>query len=98
MKRTNKKSLYISATAILLSIALLAGTTLAWFTDSVSNTGNKIEAGTLQVQLLKVETVNGTKVETDISDSETLFSPMTFGNPVTPLAFCWRLKTTVPLP
>ena len=36
---------------IAASIALLAGLTLAWFTDTVANKGNKIQAGTLNVQL-----------------------------------------------
>ena len=39
----------ISAVSILLSVAVLVGTTLAWFTDSVSNTGNVITAGNLQI-------------------------------------------------
>ncbi len=44
-----KKSLIASGVALLASVALLAGTTFAWFTDSVTNTGNKIQAGTLDI-------------------------------------------------
>ena len=48
MKQT-KKSLLASGASLLLSAALLAGSTFAWFTDSVTNTGNTIQAGTLQI-------------------------------------------------
>ncbi len=44
-----KKSLLASGVALLASVALLAGATFAWFTDSVTNTGNKIQAGTLDI-------------------------------------------------
>ena len=35
---STKKSLLASGVALLASVALLAGTTFAWFTDSVTNT------------------------------------------------------------
>ncbi len=47
-----KKSLLASGVALLASVALLAGTTFAWFTDSVTNTGNRIQAGNLDVELV----------------------------------------------
>lgn len=46
-----KKSLLASGLSLLASCALLAGTTFAWFTDSVTNTGNKIQAGKLDISL-----------------------------------------------
>ena len=45
----SKKSLLASGVSLLASVALLAGTTFAWFTDSVVNTGNKIQAGNLAI-------------------------------------------------
>ena len=51
----SKKSLLASGVALLASVALLAGTTFAWFTDSVVNTGNKIQAGNLDVTLEKFD-------------------------------------------
>ena len=36
---------------IVASLTLLLGLTFAWFTDTVTNKGNKIQAGTLQVEL-----------------------------------------------
>ena len=44
-----KKSLIFSALSLLLCCALLVGTTFAWFTDSVTNTGNTIQAGNLAI-------------------------------------------------
>ena len=50
MKKT-KKSLLFSGLALMMSALLLVGTTFAWFTDSVTNKGNTIESGTLDVAL-----------------------------------------------
>ena len=47
--KSTKKSLIFSALSLLLCCALLAGTTFAWFTDSVTNTGNIITAGNLAI-------------------------------------------------
>lgn len=44
-----RRSLWVSALAIVLCCAMLVGTTFAWFTDSVTSSGNKIEAGTLNI-------------------------------------------------
>ncbi len=44
-----RKSLWAAGFALLVCILLLIGTTFAWFTDSVSNSGNRIQAGTLQI-------------------------------------------------
>ena len=48
MKKT-RKSLLFSGLALMMSALLLAGTTFAWFTDSVTNKGNTIQAGILDV-------------------------------------------------
>lgn len=48
MKKT-KRSLLFSGLALMMSALLLAGTTFAWFTDSVTNKGNTIQAGNLAV-------------------------------------------------
>ena len=60
--KSTKKSLITSGLALLVSFALLAGTTFAWFTDSVTNQGNKIQAGNLAVDLLMDKEQNGTYV------------------------------------
>ena len=50
--KTTKRALLSSVTAMLICVAMLIGTTFAWFTDSASTAVNKIQAGTLDVQLL----------------------------------------------
>lgn len=51
MKRTQKtkRALVASVVSMAMCCALLLGTTFAWFTDSVTNTGNSITAGTLDI-------------------------------------------------
>ena len=45
-----KKSLLFSGLALMMSALLLAGTTFAWFTDSVTNKGNVITSGNLSIE------------------------------------------------
>ena len=53
MTKTNsKKALLSSAFALVLSVAMLIGTTFAWFTDTASTGVNKIQAGNLDVKLM----------------------------------------------
>ena len=54
-----KKSLLTSIVALLLCFTMLLGTTLAWFTDEVTSTGNKIQAGTLELDLLLLDKESG---------------------------------------
>ena len=63
MKHT-KRALVLSAVVLILSVAMLAGATFAWFTDEVTNSGNKIEAGKLEVDLLqKTSTLSAAQQE-----------------------------------
>ena len=48
-KANNKKALLSSAFALVLSVAMLIGTTFAWFTDTASTAVNKIQSGNLKV-------------------------------------------------
>lgn len=50
-RNSTRRSLLVSATALILSIAMLVGTTFAWFTDTASTGVNKIQAGNLDVGL-----------------------------------------------
>jgi predicted ribosomally synthesized peptide with SipW-like signal peptide len=50
--KTTKRALLSSVIAMFICVAMLIGTTFAWFTDSASTAVNKIQAGTLDVQLL----------------------------------------------
>ena len=49
--KTTKKSALLSVMALFLCLTMLLGTTWAWFTDSVTSSGNKIQAGTLKLDL-----------------------------------------------
>ena len=49
--KTTKRALLSSVMAMLICVAMLIGTTFAWFTDSASTGVNKIQAGTLKIGL-----------------------------------------------
>ena len=55
-KANNKKALLSSAFALVLSVAMLIGTTFAWFTDTASTAVNKIQSGNLDVALEMLDT------------------------------------------
>ena len=50
-RKSTKRALITSALAILMCVAMLIGTTFAWFTDTASTAVNKIQAGNLKVDL-----------------------------------------------
>ena len=50
-QKTTKRSLVAAGLVLLLCIAMLVGTTFAWFTDSASTAVNKIQAGNLEIEL-----------------------------------------------
>ena len=50
--KLTKHALIVSIMAMLLCVAMLVVTTVAWFTDTASTAVNKIQAGTLDIQLL----------------------------------------------
>ena len=52
-KRT-KRALLLSALSLLMCVSMLIGSTFAWFTDSVTSGSNKIVAGTLDIDLYKI--------------------------------------------
>ncbi len=77
MTKTNsKKALLSSAFALVLSAAMLIGTTFAWFTDTASTAVNKIQSGNLKVGF---QYWNGEKY-VDAKDA-TLFSEETLWEP-----------------
>ena len=49
--KTTKRALLSSTLALLMCVAMLIGTTFAWFTDTASTAVNKIQAGTLDIGL-----------------------------------------------
>ena len=53
--KSTKRALLLSALSLLMCVSMLIGSTFAWFTDSVTSTGNKIQAGTLKIDLELLE-------------------------------------------
>ena len=49
--KTTKRALLMSALALLMCVSMLIGSTFAWFTDSVTSSGNIIKSGTLDVEM-----------------------------------------------
>ena len=50
-KRQTKRALITSVVSLLVCFSMLVGTTFAWFTDSVTSSGNIIKSGTLDVTM-----------------------------------------------
>ena len=49
--KSTKKSLVLSALSLMMCVAMLLGTTYAWFTDSVTSGKNIITAGNLDIEM-----------------------------------------------
>ena len=88
-KNTTKRSLLASVLALMLCMAMLVGTTFAWFTDTASTGVNKIQAGNLDIEVsfakeaknddgtLKGELTEFKTIEnaTDVFDNNALWEP-----------------------
>ena len=53
--KSTKRALLGSALALLVCVSMLVGSTFAWFTDSVTSASNKIQAGTLNIDMLVMD-------------------------------------------
>ncbi len=78
--KTTRKALLSSALALLMCVAMLIGTTFAWFTDTASTGVNKIVSGNLKVDIIggtsdsHIEKLNFTKAA-DAEGEELLWEP-----------------------
>ena len=73
-----KRALLTSVLAIVACVAMLIGSTFAWFTDTASTGVNKIQAGRLDVELMfSKDMVNWTKAtaNTPLFDEDALWEP-----------------------
>ena len=66
--KNTKRALVSSALAMLVCVAMLIGTTFAWFTDTASTSVNKIQSGKLDVDIVDannvhIDTLNFIKAE-----------------------------------
>ena len=57
-KKATKRALLTSILAICLCLVMLIGSTFAWFTDTASTGVNKIQSGTLKVDIVDATAVN----------------------------------------
>ena len=65
-RHSTKRALLTSFLSLILCMAMLVGSTLAWFTDSVSSARNLITAGNLDVELYHEDkATNGSKEKVD---------------------------------
>ena len=77
-RKSTKRALITSALAILMCVAMLIGTTFAWFTDTASTGVNKIQAGNLDVKLMYSTDMQTWKEATDqtkLFDDHALWEP-----------------------
>lgn len=91
--RTTKRALLSSVMAVLICVAMLIGTTFAWFTDSASTAVNKIQAGTLDIGL-EMKNASGNWVD---AEGETLSWKKAAGAPVDEQVL-WEPGCTYELP
>ena len=54
-RKSTKKALLASTFTLLTCVTMLIGTTFAWFTDTASTSINKIQSGTLDIQLIDAD-------------------------------------------
>lgn len=78
-RNSTRRSLLVSATALILSIAMLVGTTFAWFTDTVSSGVNAIKAGNLDIELFHTSRTNPTEQKVD--EETMLFTDVSLWEP-----------------
>ena len=57
--KSTKRSLLMSALALVMCLSMFVGSTFAWFTDSVTSSNNIIKSGTLEVAMTYADEVNG---------------------------------------
>lgn len=69
-KKNTKRALLASVLSVMLCVAMLVGSTFAWFTDSVTSGKNKIVAGNLDVELLHT---NGNVADETVEGATNLF-------------------------
>ena len=50
-KSTTRRALILSILSLIMCASMLVGTTFAWFTDTVTSGNNKIQSGTLDIEL-----------------------------------------------
>ena len=80
-KKSIMRALVLSGLAMLLSISMLAGTTFAWFTDSVESGNNKIVAGNLDIEVDYLAGTGDNKSWESVEGKSEIFNPAALWEP-----------------
>lgn len=89
-----KRSIILCALSLALCVALLVGSTFAWFSDSITNSGNTITAGNLTAKW-SYRTLNDDTAEyTAVGEELPLFSADTVWQPGEPQGYDFKVENT----
>ena len=87
-----KRSIILCALSLALCVALLVGSTFAWFSDSITNSGNTISAGSLQAQWSYRTLNDDTAAYEPVSEELALFSADTVWQPGEPQGYDFKVE------
>lgn len=88
-KNNTKRSLLMSVLVLILCFAMLIGGTFAWFSDNTVTDGNKIQAGTLDVDLLMADPTSGNYTSID-KKTAAIFGADSLTAQNNPMATLWE--------
>ena len=75
-KKISKRTLAFSVLSVTLSVGLCIGSTLAWFTDSVTSSGNVIKSGTLDMEMQWTDGTEDPATTTEWKDAALADNPI----------------------
>ena len=87
-----KRSIILCALSLALCVALLVGSTFAWFSDSITNSGNTITAGNLTAQWSYRTLNDDTAAYTAVGEELPLFSSDTVWQPGEPRGYDFKVE------
>lgn len=87
-----KRSIILCALSLALCVALLVGSTFAWFSDSITNSGNTITAGNLTAQWSYRTLNDDTAAYEPVSEELALFSSDTVWQPGEPHGYDFKVE------
>lgn len=101
-KLKSRRNLVASGFSLVLCLAMLIGTTFAWFSDSVSNKGNRIQAGNLKVGFSASDALDGDNLSdtnlVNLADPDAHLFNLTNWGPGSSYTRYMRVKNTGTLP
>lgn len=89
-----KRSIILCTLSLALCVALLVGSTFAWFSDSITNSGNTITAGNLTAQWSYRTLNDDTAAYEPVSEELALFSADTVWQPGEPQGYDFKVENT----